>query len=213
MTEEHSPANQTNIIGQRILVIGNSCSGKSTLGSQLAASLNLPFVELDALNWEPNWVSLNDTNPDEFIRRIQKATVGDSWVVAGSYTKFSQPVFWPRLETIVWLDLPLYQLVWRMLKRSWQRWRTNELLWGTNYEKFWPQLMVWRKEDSLLWWIFTQYQPKRQRMLAHHIDPRWSHIRFIRLCSNAEIKEFAHSIAQPISTPLENQAYVQRHHS
>ena len=80
MTEEHSPDIQVNTIGQRILIIGNSCSGKSTLGSQLAASLNVPFVELDALNWEPNWVGLNDTDPDELIRRIQKATVGDSWV-------------------------------------------------------------------------------------------------------------------------------------
>ncbi|MEM1241271.1 MAG: adenylate kinase [Cyanobacteria bacterium P01_H01_bin.26] len=200
MTDEHSPTIQSNSIGQRILIIGNSCSGKSTLGSQLAASLNVPFVELDALNWEPNWVGLNDTDPDELMRRIQKATVGDAWVVAGSYTKFSQQVFWSRLETIVWLDLPLYQLVWRMLKRSWHRWRTNELLWGTNYEKFWPQLMVWRKEESLLWWIVTQYQPKRQKMLVYHVDPRWSHIRFIRLCSSDEIKEFAHSVAPTAPT-------------
>lgn len=196
MAKEHNPAIQTNALGQRILVVGNSCSGKSTLGGQLAAFMNAPFVELDALNWEPNWVGLNDTNPDELIRRMQQATAGDSWVVAGSYTQFSQQAFWPRLETIIWLDLPLYQLVGRMLRRSWKRWRRHELLWDTNYEKFWPQLMVWRKEDSLLWWIVTQYQPKRQKMLTYHIDPQWSHIRFIRLCSSAEIQEFTHSLTQ-----------------
>lgn len=199
MTKEPSPAIPTNPLGQRILIVGNSCSGKSTLGAHLAAFLNIPFVELDALNWEPNWVGLNETNPDELMRRMQAATVGDCWVVAGSYTKFSQQTFWPRLETIIWLDLPLYQLVGRMLKRSWKRWRTNELLWKTNYEKFWPQLMVWRKEDSLLWWIVTQYQPKRQRMLAYQVDPLWSHIRFIRLCSSAEIEEFAHLIMTGVS--------------
>ncbi|MEO0355246.1 MAG: hypothetical protein AAF268_10520 [Cyanobacteria bacterium P01_A01_bin.3] len=193
---EHTPSISTDTLGQRILIIGNSCSGKSTLGSQLAALLEIPFVELDALNWEPNWVGLNETNPDELMRRMQTATVGDSWVVAGSYTKFSQQVFWPRLETIVWLDLPLYQLVGRMLKRSWKRWRTNEFLWGTNYEKFWPQLMVWRKEDSLLWWIVTQYQPKRQKMLEYQIDPQWSHIRFIRLCSSNEIQKFTQQVTQ-----------------
>lgn len=203
MTKVHSPNSQTSPLGQRILIAGNSCSGKSTLGSHLSTILSVPFVELDALNWEPNWVGLNDTDPDKLMRRIQAATDGESWVVAGSYARFSQPVFWPRLETIVWLDLPLYQLVWRMLKRSWKRWRTHELLWGTNYEKFWPQLMVWRREDSLLWWIVTQYQPKRQKMLEYHIDPQWSHIRFIRLCSSREIQAFIHSMTQhtPIKSP------------
>jgi adenylate kinase family enzyme len=188
MSETLNPV--TNIIGKQILVTGNSCSGKSTLGSLLASMLNVPFIELDALNWKPNWVGLNDTNPDELIRRFQKATEGDSWVVAGSYTKLSQQAFWSKLDSIVWLDLPLHHLVWRMLKRSWQRWRTKELLWGTNYDKFWPQLMFWRKKDSLLWWIVSQYQPKRQKMLAYQTDPRWSHIRFIRLCSITEVSGF-----------------------
>lgn len=202
MTKELDLAVRNHSLGQRILIIGNSCSGKSTLGGQLATFLNVPFVELDALNWEPNWVGLNDTNPDELMRRMREATAGDSWVVAGSYTQFSQQVFWPRLETIVWLDLPLYELVGRMLRRSWQRWRTRELLWGTNYEKFWPQLMVWRKEDSLLWWIVTQYQPKRQKMLAYQTDPQWIYIRFIRLCSSAEIEELTQSLTQNPSIRL-----------
>ena len=51
-------------VGQRSLVWGNSCSGKSTLASQIARSRGLPFVELDALNWLPNWVGLNATDPD-----------------------------------------------------------------------------------------------------------------------------------------------------
>ncbi|MGD1861445.1 MAG: AAA family ATPase [Leptolyngbyaceae cyanobacterium] len=202
MITEHCSFTQVNSLGQRILIVGNSCAGKSTLGSQLAALLDAPFVELDALNWEPNWVGLNDTNPDELMRRMREATTGNSWVVAGSYTQFSQQAFWPRLETIVWLDLPLHQLVRRMLRRSWQRWRNHELLWGTNTEEFWPQLMVWRKEDSLLWWIVTQYQPKRRKMLAYQTDPRWKHIRFIRLCSSTEVQEFTHSLMQHESAQL-----------
>ena len=121
-------------IGRRIHVGGNSCSGKSTLGKQLATALQVPFVELDALNWRPGWVGLNETNPKEFESLIAKATDGDEWVVAGSYMSFSQRVIWPRLETVVWLDLPMYRLVWRVLLRSWRQWRSKELLWGSNYE-------------------------------------------------------------------------------
>ena len=63
-------------IGRRIHVVGNSCSGKSVLGKQLATALQVPFVELDALNWRPSWVGLSDTNPEEFERLIGRATDG-----------------------------------------------------------------------------------------------------------------------------------------
>jgi len=181
-------------IGRRIHVTGNSCSGKSTVGSVLAAALDIPLVELDALNWEPGWVGMNETNPAELERRMQKATDGDGWVVAGSYTVFSQRVFWPRLETIVWLDLPVYQLLWRWFTRSWRRWRTKELLWGTNYESFWPQFLIWRGKDSLLYWIITQHLHKRRRMLEYQADLRWKHICFIRLRSDTEIKSFYRAV-------------------
>ena len=172
-------------------MVGNSCSGKSVLGKQLATALQVPFVELDALNWRPSWVGLNETNPEEFERLIARATDGDGWVVAGSYMSFSQRVFWPRLETVVWLDLPMYQLIWRVLRRSWGRWRSKELLWGTNYERFWPQLMVWNKEDSLVWWIVTQHGRKRRDMRAYMSEPRWQHIQFLRLESSAEVEVFS----------------------
>jgi len=74
-------------------VIGNSCSGKSTLGERLARVLDVPFVELDAINWQLNWVGLNATDPEEFVRRIREATADDGWVVAGSYMSFSQEAF------------------------------------------------------------------------------------------------------------------------
>lgn len=176
-------------IGRRIHVIGNTSAGKSTLGARLACALDVPFVELDALNWEPGWVGLNATNPAEFERRIRAATAGVGWVVAGSYTGFSQRVFWPQLDTVVWLDLPLPLLVGRVLRRSWRRWRTKELLWGTNYERFWPQLMVWR-QDSLVWWAVTQQRRKQRSMVAYMADPRWAHIRFVRLTSTMEIEAF-----------------------
>jgi adenylate kinase family enzyme len=180
--------------------MGNTGAGKSTLGTRLARTLDVPFVELDALNWEPNWVGLNATNPTELERRMRVATAGDGWVVAGSYITFSQRVFWSQLHTVVWLDLPLPLLVGRVLRRSWRRWRTKELLWGTNYERFWPQLRVWQ-QDSLVWWAVTQQRRKRRSMLASMADPRWAHIRFVRLTSVAEIAVFTHAIEAVLAYP------------
>ena len=178
-------------IGRRVHVIGNSASGKSTLAKRLALALDADFVELDALNWLPDWVGLNETNPEELTRRFEHATRGDAWVVAGSYTRFAQRTFWPRLDTVIWLELPVPLLVWRVLRRSWRRWRTRELLWGTNVDRFWLQLALWRKNESLVYWIVSAQRGKRRAMLAAMADPRWTHIRFIRLTSVDEIETFA----------------------
>ncbi|WP_420439561.1 adenylate kinase [Candidatus Palauibacter sp.] len=184
-------------IGRRIQVMGNSGSGKSTLAARLAEALDAPFVELDALNWLPGWVGLNQTDPDRFEGRIREATRGERWVVAGSYEKFSRRTLWPRLDSVVWLDLPLPLLVRRFLRRSWRRSRSGELVWGTNRESFRRHLPIWR-DDSLLGWIITQHARKRRNMLARVSDPRWAHIRFVRLGSPREVEAFAASVGRKI---------------
>jgi adenylate kinase family enzyme len=181
-------------------VIGNSCSGKSTLAARLSRELDLPLVELDALNWRPGWVGLNEVDPAELERLIAEATSGDRWIVAGSYTAFARRVFWDRLETMIWLDLPRPLLVARALSRSWRRWRSDELLWGTNREDFWRQLMVWRGDESLIRWIVTQHDRKRREMLAMRTDPRWAHVRFVRLGSASAVRAFEASVTRTGST-------------
>ena len=184
-------------IGTRIHVIGNSASGKSTLAARLAETLRAPLVELDAINWQPGWIGLNTTDPDEFERRIREATRGERWVVTGSYRKFSQRTFWSRLDTVVWLDLPLRVVVWRFLRRTWKRWRSGQLIRGTNHERFWPQFRIWRKDDSLLAWIITQHRRKRRELFRDMSRRRWAHIRFVRLKSTREVEEFGGSDRWP----------------
>ena len=204
----HSRTDRSNI-GTRIHVTGSSCSGKTTLAGRLAAALEVPLVELDALNWLPDWVGLCEIDPRQFEGRIAEATAGDRWVVDGSYMTYSARVFWPRLDTVVWLDMGIGRLLYRVLKRSWRRWRHRELLWGTNYERFLPQLMLWRRKESLIWWIVTQYSRKRRDMHERMVDPRWSHVRFIRLTTPRRVEHFALSVERRISrgSPFQGQTF------
>lgn len=184
------PAQHKAGIGNRILVYGSSCSGKSTLGEKLAAQKGCPFVELDALNWLPEWVGLDRTDPERLMQRFNDATQGDRWVTAGSYTRYAQATFWPRLDTVIFLDLPRWRLIVRVIGRSWRRWRTKELLWGTNHENFWSQFAIWRREESLIWWIWTNFDKRRKQVEDAKCDPRWQHIRFIHLRGTVEIEGF-----------------------
>ena len=42
---------------KRVVVVGVTSSGKSTLAEKLAKRFDLNYIELDALNWELNWQS------------------------------------------------------------------------------------------------------------------------------------------------------------
>ncbi|HJM75725.1 MAG TPA: hypothetical protein QGI71_07695 [Dehalococcoidia bacterium] len=107
-------------IGRRIVVAGGTSSGKSTLAETLAERLDIPFVELDALFWQPNWVEIDD---ETFSEKMTAGTAGDAWVVAGSYRRFSERVTWPRAETMIWLDYSLPLPLRRGIVRAWRRWR------------------------------------------------------------------------------------------
>ena len=178
------PSVRRRSIGRRVNVVGNTCAGKSALAATLAERLGVPFVELDALNWQPNWVE----SPRDVLReRMREATAGDSWVVAGNYGTHSEAVFWPRLDTVVWLDYALPLILRRVVTRSYRRWRTNELLWGTNRERFWHHFY---HRDSLILWAVTSLRRKKRRLESAMADPQWAHISFTRLRSPREAERW-----------------------
>ena len=37
----------------RIVIVGSSCSGKTTMDKQVATALQVPYIYLDALHWLP----------------------------------------------------------------------------------------------------------------------------------------------------------------
>ena len=190
-------------IGRRIIVVGSSNAGKSTLAQRLAERLGVPFIELDALHWEPGWV---EAEREVFRERVRRAIAPESWVMAGNYTH-QQDVSWPMADTVVWLDLGLPTVLRRCVVRSWRRWRSADLLWGTNREVFWEHLMLWNPDKSLIAYTLKTHRARRRRFEALTRDPRWSHLTFIRLRSVEAIDRWLASIpAQPAHPPITDDA-------
>jgi hypothetical protein len=182
-------------IGRRVIVIGNTSTGKSTLAAELARRLDVPFVELDALHWEPNWV---EAPADVMRERVLAATAGDAWAIAGNYLGPTQEVTWPRAQTIVFLDYPLTTVLRRLVRRTWKRWREHELLWGTNREKFFRHFRIWNQEDSLIAFAVRQHYPKRRRYRALMADPQWSHVSFVHHRAPAETERWLAAVVPPV---------------
>ncbi len=106
---------------ERVLILGRTGSGKTTLARELAAALDVPHVELDSLYFGPDF----SRAPLPVLReRTTEAIAGERWVTDGNKSAVRDLV-WPRADTVIWLDYPFYVSVWRLAKRA--RSRTSSL--------------------------------------------------------------------------------------
>lgn len=76
--------------GRRIMILGPSNSGKSTLAVAVGEKLGIPAVHLDQLRHLPhtNWRERPD---GEFAALHDAAILGPEWVMEGGYSKLMAP--------------------------------------------------------------------------------------------------------------------------
>lgn len=160
---------------ERVVVVGVTSSGKSTLAERLARRFDLNFIELDALHWEPDW---QEAPLDVFRRRVAAATETEKWVVAGNY-RTVRDLIWPQAEAVIWLDYPLLTVLWQLTRRTFTRWWNHELLWGTNHEPFWRHFKLW-SQDSLFHWLFKTYWRRKREFPVVLSLPEHQHLKLIR---------------------------------
>jgi adenylate kinase family enzyme len=174
---------------KKLIVVGTTSSGKSTLAEKLAIKLKLKYVELDALYWQPNWVGTPD---DEFAAKVEEATRGKRWVVAGNYSR-TRPITWSRAEAVIWLDYSLWIIFWRLFRRTWKRVFFKEELWNRNREHLWTHLKLW-SDESLFHWLFKTYWRRKREYPQLFALPEYSHLRIIHFKTPRETEEWLASI-------------------
>jgi adenylate kinase family enzyme len=152
----------------RFSVIGTSGSGKTTLGRALATRLAIPFIELDSIVHQANWVALSDA---EFRARVAALVDAERWVIDGNY-HVVRDLVWDRATTVVWLDLPRWQIMAQVIWRSVSRAAMRKELWNGNRER-WSALV---DRDHPIRWAWRTFHERRQRY-AELRDARWVRLR------------------------------------
>ncbi|MDQ3553411.1 MAG: adenylate kinase [Chloroflexota bacterium] len=169
---------------RRVVVVGTSAAGKTTFARRLAAILDVPHVELDALNWGPGWT---EADPDVFRARVAAALdASEGWVVDGGYSHL-RPLIWGAADTVIWLEFPLPVILLRLTRRTLVRVIGRQELWNGNRER-WRTAFLSRK--SLYWWVLTTHRGRRKRTEDALSLPEHRRLRAIRFRSPRQAEQW-----------------------
>jgi adenylate kinase family enzyme len=148
---------------RRILIYGVYGAGKSTLAAHLARLLRLPWQPVDDLTWEPGWKEVPVALQR---RRIAEICRGPAWIIDGGYQAWLDIPF-ERADLVVCLDYSRRLTLGRLIRRTWQRVRTQEVVCNGNRES-WGSVL---SSESILVWHLGSFARKRRRMRQWHGDP------------------------------------------
>jgi hypothetical protein len=121
---------------------------------------------------------------------VLAAIEGDDWVTDSTYKTMLGDLVVQRADVLVWLDLPIPLVMWRLLRRTHVRNRDKIELWNGNVEP------GWRTSLGLLIW------PALKSSLANRREfpSRYADVHMQRLRSDRDVRAFVQSIQATAST-------------
>ncbi|WP_167157014.1 adenylate kinase [Streptomyces sp. MBT27] len=171
---------------RRILVVGSTGAGKSTLAHELGERLGVPYHELDALHFAgPGWA-----RDPHFAARVAEIAATPAWVLDSYGTPDVRPLLWERADTVVWLDYPRHVVMPRVLRRSLRRTVLRERIFNGNRET----LREWFRGDHPARWAWSQYAPRRAALTALTTDPALAPLHTLRFTAPREARRWLRTI-------------------
>jgi len=171
----------------KILIVGTTGCGKTTLAKMLSKKLSLPHYELDAFHWKPNWQT---NSHEEFKSQIIDVISRGEWVVDGNYRSFRDDI-WPYATNLIWLDYPLTLILFRIIKRSIRRLAQHEILWNGNLSNFTREFIG---HDSILYDSLNTYSFRKKDYNFAINDKKFAYLNVIKLTSPKETNIWLQSI-------------------
>ena len=160
-----------------------SGNGKTTVGRALAAKLRVPFHELDALHHGPNWT---EATPGELRAKVDPIVASEEWVIDGAYRAKLGDLVLESADLVVWLDLPVWVWLPRLVRRTALRMVTREELWNGNREELRNAL---HPRNSVVVYAVRGYRKRRRRY-----ELEFARFPLLRLRTTQEVERFLRDV-------------------
>ncbi|MFF3945705.1 adenylate kinase [Streptomyces sp. NPDC001902] len=134
---------------RRVLVAGTSGAGKTTLAARVAAALQVPHVEIDALFHGPGW-----TRRPSFEADVHRFSAGPGWVTEWQYGSVRAHLA-ARADVLLWLDLPRRRVMRQVIRRTLVRRLRRQRLWNGNVEP--PLWTILTDPEHIVRWAWTTH--------------------------------------------------------
>ena len=177
---------------ERIVVVGNSGAGKTTLARRISAAGGHRHVELDSIYHQPDWTPLD---VDEYRRRIAEEVSDGRWVVDGNYSVV-RDITWEAADTIVWVDPPRWRIMSQVIRRTLVRGLFRVELWNGNRERL-SNLVRREPEENIVLWAWTTHPKLQQRYGEVFDSDQWAPRAKVRLRTAAETEAFLAELTRP----------------
>ncbi len=156
---------------KRILIIGNSGSGKTWLGKALSKKLTIPLFHMDHIRWDKGGYEIRRSATD-INKDLEAIKNQDQWILEGVFGKMAE-VCCSFSSMLIWLDLPWEECKKNLLGRGPQ---FEEVLLPPEREKALSKLIEWAakhefRDDANSWGFFntlyTDFENMKARFQSH----------------------------------------------
>ncbi|MBM0277001.1 P-loop NTPase family protein [Micromonospora tarensis] len=162
----------------RIAIIGCGGAGKTVLANRLAALLDLPVINLDAIYYDGNW---KEKTAVEFAAIQRGVVAADRWIIDGNHAS-TLYIRVHRADSVIFLDLPAWTCLWGIVQRRW-RYRGGQH----------PDGVYDRITMSFIRYIIG-YRKKMRPRIAAVIREHGQHAQYVTLTSRRQARRFLGSI-------------------
>lgn len=131
----------TGALPSKIFITGTLRSGKSYVSQKLSEKIGVPVCDLDTIVFTKPHCYTKETSPKERQERLNKIFIKDSWIIEGVNTGDWICDGYQKADIIIWIDIPAYVRLYRLLKRTLLR-RLGVIKGKESWQNVWGMILL-----------------------------------------------------------------------